>query len=55
MGQDEVEPTEYSVGDYVLMSYLVRPISKLHARWAGPYEVTKRGDRLIVARLDWWP
>ena len=41
-GQSELEPTEYAPGDYVLLSYLVRPPSKLHARWAGPYEVTAR-------------
>lgn len=35
-------PTEVGVGSYVLMSYLVRPPSKLSARWAGPYRVTKR-------------
>jgi hypothetical protein len=30
-------PTDFSVGGHVLMSYLVRPPSKLAARWAGPY------------------
>ena len=37
-----VEPTEFMVGAYVLMSYLVRPPSKLAARWAGPYCIVSR-------------
>jgi hypothetical protein len=41
-------PTEVDVGSFVLMSYLVRPPSKLSARWAGPYRVTKR-----IRMLSW--
>jgi hypothetical protein len=41
-------PTEVAVGSYVLMSYLVRPPSKLSARWAGPYRVTKRAANNAV-------
>ena len=33
------ERTVYKPGSYVLMSYPVRPPSKLNSRWAGPYEV----------------
>ena len=40
MKNDNVEePSTFSPGDYVLVSYLVRPPSKLHARWAGPFQV----------------
>ena len=42
VGQEELEPTEYAIGDYVLMSLLVKPPIKLHARWAGPYMITKK-------------
>jgi hypothetical protein len=35
-------PTDFPVGSYVLMSYLVRPPSKLSARWAGPYRIVAR-------------
>ena len=36
-----VLPTTFEVGGYVLMSYLVRPPSKLAARWAGPYRIAR--------------
>ncbi len=39
---DELVPTEFATGDLVLMSYLVRPPSKLSARWAGPFRITER-------------
>jgi hypothetical protein len=35
-------PTDFPVGSFVLMSYLVRPPSKLSARWAGPYRILAR-------------
>jgi hypothetical protein len=35
-------PTSFEVGDLVLMSYLVRPPSKLNARWAGPFRIIER-------------
>ena len=37
-----VVPTEFEVGSFVLMSYMVRPPSKLAARWAGPFKITSR-------------
>jgi hypothetical protein len=37
-----VEPTEFAVGALVLMSYAVRPPSKLAARWAGPFRILSR-------------
>ena len=39
-----LEPTEMEVGALVLMSYLVRPPSKLSARWAGPFRIIARKD-----------
>ena len=30
---EEAVPTEFEVGSFVLVSYLVRPPSKLHCRW----------------------
>jgi hypothetical protein len=39
---DIVQQTVYSMGSFVLMSYLVRPPSKLSARWAGPYRIVTR-------------
>ena len=36
---ENLERTVYEPGSYVLMSYKVRPPSKLNMRWAGPYEV----------------
>ena len=51
-GQEDIERTEYRIGDYVLLSYPVRPPSKLHARWAGPYELMKReGNNLSLRDL----
>ena len=35
-------PTDFKVGSFVLMSYLVRPPPKLSARWAGPYRIVSR-------------
>jgi hypothetical protein len=37
-----VAPTDFMVGDLVLLSYLVRPPSKLSARWAGPFRIRER-------------
>lgn len=37
-----VIPTDFAVGTYALMSYAVRPPSKLSARWAGPYRIIAR-------------
>jgi hypothetical protein len=37
-----IVPTEMEVGALVLMSYLVRPPSKLSARWAGPFRIVAR-------------
>lgn len=36
------DDTIFDVGDYVLLSYLVRPPSKLSARWAGPFRIVER-------------
>jgi hypothetical protein len=44
----DVLPTEFSVGSYVLLSYLVRPPSKLNARWRGPYRITHRDANNVV-------
>ena len=49
-GQENIEQSEYQIGDDVLVSYLVRPPSKLHARWAGPYEVMKREENNLALR-----
>ena len=55
-GQEELEPTEYSIGDYVLLSYLVKPPSKLHARWAGPFVIReKEGSNLTLKDLTGGP
>jgi hypothetical protein len=35
-------PTDFEVGSFVLVSYAVRPPSKLAARWAGPFRVVSR-------------
>ena len=32
-------PTVFGPGDYVLVSYVTGPPSKLHARWAGPFQI----------------
>jgi len=37
-----IVPTSFEVGTLVLMSYLVRPPSKLAARWAGPFRIIAR-------------
>ena len=40
------------MGSYVLMSYLVRPPSKLAARWAGPYRIKgKEGNNVTLEDL----
>src|SRR5258706_31831 len=41
-------PTEFAVGSYVLVSYLVRPPSKLSARWAGPFRIVSRESNNVV-------
>ena len=46
------EPTEYSVGSYVLVSYTSRPPSKLADRWMGPYMVVSReGNNYTIRDL----
>jgi hypothetical protein len=45
-----IVPTEFEVGSYVLISYLVRPPSKLHCRWDGPYEVMSRHNNTVIVR-----
>jgi len=48
----DIVPTEFIVGSYVLMSYLVRPPSKLAARWAGPYRIKgKEGNNVTLEDL----
>lgn len=47
---DIAEVREYDVGSYVLMSYLVRPPSKLHCRWEGPFEVMSRAQNTVILR-----
>jgi hypothetical protein len=48
----DVVPTQFVVGGYVLMSYLVRPPSKLAARWAGPYRIlAKKGNNVTLEDL----
>jgi hypothetical protein len=52
----DLVPTEFVVGGYVLMSYLVRPPSKLAARWAGPYRITKKvGNNVTLEDLTGGP
>ena len=51
-GQQEVERTVYAPGELVLVSYITPAPSKLHARWAGPFEVTKmEGNNLFLRNL----
>jgi hypothetical protein len=51
-----LKPTDFKVGEYVLMSYLVRPPSKLAARWAGPYRVLgKEGNNVTLEDLTGGP
>ena len=51
-----VIPTEFKVGQYVLMSYLVRPPSKLSARWAGPFRVAAvKGNNVQIDDLTGGP
>ena len=42
--------TDFKVGEYVLVSYLTRPPSKLAGRWRGPYMVTKRQGNVFSLR-----
>lgn len=52
----ELVPTEFEVGGYVLLSYLVRPPSKLAARWAGPFKiVSKEGNNVRLEDLTGGP
>ena len=44
------EPTEFKVGSLVLVSYLVRPPTKLHCRWGGPYEVVSRERNNVIVQ-----
>jgi hypothetical protein len=47
-----VVPTDFAVGTYALMSYEVRPPSKLSARWAGPYRISARqGNSAVLQDL----
>jgi hypothetical protein len=45
-----IVPTEFPPGSYVLVSYPVRPPSKLHCRWRGPYEVMSRDRNNVIVR-----
>jgi hypothetical protein len=52
----DIVPTEFKVGGYVLMSYLVRPPSKLAARWAGPFRIAKMdGNNVLLEDLTGGP
>lgn len=52
----EIVPTEFEVGGFVLVSYLVRPPSKLAARWAGPFKiVSKEGNNVRLEDLTGGP
>ena len=44
------EPTVFEVGALVLVSYLVRPPTKLHCRWGGPFEVVSRVRNNVIVR-----
>ena len=44
-------PTEFAVGSYVLYAYATRPPSKLHLRYAGPFQVVDR-DRNNITISD---
>ena len=46
----DVEVRAFETGTYVLMSYLVRPPSKLHCRWEGPFEVMSRQKNTVILR-----
>jgi transposase InsO family protein len=43
-----LEQTVLEVGELVLMSYLVRPPSKLSARWAGPFRIVARDANIAT-------
>lgn len=52
----ESEATDFPVGSLVLLSYSVRPPSKLSARWAGPYRVVaKDSNNLSLEDLTGGP
>ena len=52
----DIVPTEFMVGGHVLLSYLVRPPSKLAARWAGPYRISHRqGNNVTLEDLTGGP
>jgi hypothetical protein len=52
----ESEATDFQVGSLVLLSYSVRPPSKLSARWAGPYRVVaKDSNNLSLEDLTGGP
>ena len=52
----DLKPTKFEVGGYVLLSYLVRPPSKLSARWAGPYRIsTRNGNNVVLEDLTGGP
>ena len=40
----------FEVGALVLVSYLVRPPTKLHCRWGGPFEVVSRVRNNVIVR-----
>jgi hypothetical protein len=44
------EDTIFEVGSLVLVSYLVRPPTKLHCIWGGPFEVMSRIRNNVIVR-----
>jgi hypothetical protein len=52
LAHNPAEPTEFAVGDFVLVSYPERAPTKLHPRWFGPVKVIKReGHRYVCEDL----
>jgi len=52
LAQSPAEPTEFAVGDMVLVSYPERAPTKLHPRWFGPVKVVKiEGHRYVCEDL----
>ena len=49
-GYADVEPADLQVGGYVLVSYPVRPPSKLSCRWGGPYLLVSRDKNACLVR-----
>jgi len=43
-------PKSFAVGDQVVVSYPVRPPTKLAVRWKGPYVIISKGDRTYVCQ-----